>query len=116
VLTLNPASLQSYALAGVPDYSNIVLEFDPNSAVNESGKVTPPKLNGVSGGAVWSLGPTYDAEGTGAKLVAVVTERHGGEVRAIVGTRLAVFLAIIWDNYSDLVAFLPHPTSADTRI
>jgi hypothetical protein len=116
VLTAVAAPTDSYSQAGVTDDSNIVLVFDPDDLANADGKVTAPKLNGISGGAIWSFGPTYHPEGADAKLVAIVTERHRGTVGAIVGTRIAMFLAIIWQHYPDLADSIPRPSRMRIRV
>ena len=109
ILTALPASAATCEKLGVGDHSHVVLDFEQRDVTSVDGRSTAPSLRGVSGGGVWSLGTSFDVEGRHAKLAAIGIEWHVRGPKAIVGTRLALFVEVIRRHCPELSAYIPVP-------
>ena len=114
ILTARPAPHDVYQELGVADFSHVVLMFDRQDVTNISGRVTAPKLSGVSGGGVWALGPVDDEQARDAKLAAIAVEWAPARPKAIVGTRIALFTEVLRQHYPALAESVPAPN--DLRV
>jgi hypothetical protein len=110
VLTTRSLDRQAYRRAGARELQQVVLEFDQMNTTAPDGVTTPPDLFGVSGGGLWNLGSTYQAEADDARLAAIATEWNQRKVRAIVGTRVSVFCEMLRQRRPDLSEHIPRST------
>jgi hypothetical protein len=115
VLTATALAREQYKRLEVDDFSHLALSFDQRKVTNVDGRVTAPHLYGVSGGGIWTLGRTIDAEGQDARLAAIGTEWHQGPTKAILGTRVALFTEMIRDHCPTLTASIPRPSGIHVR-
>ena len=88
-LATNPPPNDLYEKEGLDRSLHLLVEFDHNDTVVERKKAVPPKLQGVSGGAILCISR---ASYTGP-LVAIATE-HRKHSRILVGTRVRYFVQI----------------------
>src|ERR1035437_9517601 len=87
--TTNPPPSDLYEKEGLDRSLHLLVEFDRNDTVVERKKVVPPKLQGVSGGAIHCISRASYA----GPLVAIATE-HRKRSRILVGTRVRYFVQI----------------------
>jgi hypothetical protein len=108
ILTSVAVPPDAYEKLGVDDEGHLVLEFDQRQANTPVGQQTAPNPQGISGGGVWSLCEGADHGGYEPRLVAITIERHRHPVKAIVGTRLAMFFEVIRSKYPELDLDVPR--------
>lgn len=73
---------------GVRKESHIVLDFEKKRVFSTTGvRRTAPDLNGLSGTPIWGMVRTNAAE-VKAKIVAILTEHHQRDIKAVLGMRL----------------------------
>ncbi len=85
----SPVDAAEYLLEDVLQSDHLLLDFDHKDIVIGKKRVTPPRLQGVSGGGVFHL----SRDTRRGPLVAIAT-RNKRSSRLIVGTRLKHFLAM----------------------
>jgi hypothetical protein len=86
----NPVDPAEYLQEKVSQADHILLDFDHDEIVDAGRRVTPPKLQGVSGGGIFQI----SRERKYGPLVAIATENRRS-VRLVVGTRIKHFLSMI---------------------
>jgi hypothetical protein len=80
-------SAAEYSRENLPQSEHVLLDFDHKEIVKKRRRVTPPRLQGVSGGGIFHI-----SRGTRqGPLVAIATENRRRS-RLIVGTRITHFL------------------------
>jgi hypothetical protein len=84
-----PISPAEYLQEQLPQADHIALDFDHKEIVIRGTRVTPPKLQGASGGGIFHI----SRETKQGPLVAIATQNKRSS-RLIVGTRIKHFLAI----------------------
>ena len=84
-----PVDAAEYLQQRTPEADHILLDFDHKEIVLRGKRVTPPSLQGVSGGGIFHV--YRDGKCT---LVAIATENLRNS-RLIVGTRIKHFLTIV---------------------
>jgi hypothetical protein len=85
----SPVAAAEYAREDVPQPDHLLLDFDHKDIVVAKRRVTPPRLQGVSGGGVFHI----SRDTLQGPLVAIAT-RNLRNSRLIVGTRLKHFLSM----------------------
>jgi hypothetical protein len=101
-----PSRQATYDAEGLSEI-HVVLDWNHKLALRADGlKVTPPKLQGSSGGGVFKITPEYKVE-----LVGIATD-HRRSSRIIVGTRIHAFIAFLieqrWLYQESLILDEPH--------
>lgn len=86
-LSTTPPEAEAYVRENISSSDHILLEFDHKDTVVEGRIVAPPKLQGLSGGAILRINRTTLER----RLVAIAVE-HRKSSRFIVGTRIKHFL------------------------
>ena len=86
-LTTSPPTGDAYLRESLPQPDYLLLDFDPDDTRVAGKAVTPPKLQGVSGGGIFHISKST----VQGPLVAIATE-HRRTSRLIVGTRIKHFL------------------------
>lgn len=86
-LATNPPPSDLYEKEGLNRTRHLLVEFDRNDTVVARKKAVPPKLQGVSGGAILCISRASYA----GPLVAIATE-HRKHSRILVGTRVRYFV------------------------
>jgi hypothetical protein len=84
-----PISPAEYLQEQLPQADHIALDFDHKEIVIRGTRVTPPKLQGASGGGIFHI----SRETKQGPLVAIATQNRRSS-RLIVGTRIKHFIAI----------------------
>lgn len=87
--TTSPVDAVEYLTEGVPQSDHLLLDFDHKDIVVAKKRVTPPRLQGVSGGGVFYI----SRDTRQGPLVAIAT-RNIRNSRLIVGTRIKHFLSM----------------------
>ena len=87
-----PATFDQYHPLQVAPQSHIVLNLDRKDVSGRAGRMTAPKLNGMSGGGLWTAPRTLERHTGDERLIAVLTEYHAGSAKVIVGTRIGILL------------------------
>lgn len=85
-----PVSAAEYFQKGLSEADHIALDFDHEEIMIGKTQVTPPKLNGVSGGGIFHI----SRETMRGPLVAIATQNRRGSA-LIVGTRIKHFLEMV---------------------
>jgi hypothetical protein len=107
LLTSTPATAEQYRDINVTDLAHLVLDFEKETARTSDGQSIAPDVYGVSGGAVWTLGEGFDADGTGARLAGIAIEWHR-RTKVIVGTRVSLYCEVLRQHRSDLSPWIPR--------
>jgi hypothetical protein len=105
---------EDYASLGLSPKTHIAMEFDHKKMINGLGnRVESPKLNGVSGGPVWSALRVDHPSGKPAlmKLLAGIVIEHRKAKRTLVATRVAGVLDGIAHTFPELAQFIPQVQS-----
>ncbi|HYW45781.1 MAG TPA: hypothetical protein VE959_23150 [Bryobacteraceae bacterium] len=84
-----PVAAAEYIQEGMSQSDHLLLDFDHKEIMIKGKRVTPPKLQGVSGGGVFHVSRNTKQ----STLVAIATQNWRNS-RLIVGTRLKHFLAM----------------------
>ena len=88
-LSTSPPDPELYAKENLAQSDHILVEFDQKNMLVNKMKVTPPRLQGCSGGGVFHIS-RFTHEGP---LIAIATQ-HRTNSKVIVGTRIKHFLAV----------------------
>ena len=97
-----PASANAYSNHAVEMASHLLLELDRKNMSNRDGPTTSPKLHGMSGCGIWSAPRNLETPSGRERLLAILTEHHGGSDKVIVATRIGVFLDGVRRSYPEL--------------
>lgn len=89
-LATSPVEPGEYLKEQMSESDHILLDFDHNEIVLGKKKVTPPKLQGVSGGGIFHISRKTMC----GPLVAIATQNRRNS-RLIVGTRIKHFLEMV---------------------
>jgi hypothetical protein len=92
-LTTSPPGAAAYIQEGISPSDFVLVEFDHKSTVVEGKIVEPPKLQGLSGGAILR----FNRHSLVGRLVAIATE-HKKSSRYILGTRIKHFLKLLGET------------------
>ena len=87
-LHANESDVETYRKLNVSKSTHLVLDFNVKKAyAQDDKKRTAPALHGFSGAPIWGFRRNGDAE-IQAGIVAILTEYHQGDIKAILGTRI----------------------------
>jgi hypothetical protein len=86
----SPISPAEYMEEELSQADHIALDYDHKEIVIRGTRVTPPKLQGVSGGGIFQM----SRETNRGPLVAIATQNRSSS-RLIVGTRIKHFLTVV---------------------
>ena len=94
---------------GLHPNKHVAVDYNHKQVMDGLGRVaTPPKLQGMSGGAVW-IWPRGATKANGLeypKLTAITIEHRRGQ-RVLFGTNLELALAAIRRDHPELDPFIP---------
>ncbi len=106
-----------YGQLAVKQFSHLAVTLDRNNITDGLNRMTAPRPNGLSGCGVWRFDSIWKAEWEDRdKLVAILTEYHGGDVKALLSTRVAIHLALIRHAYPELISYLPVSRTTEVRL
>lgn len=106
MLTSVAAPPEVYRKLRIDDESYLALEFDRRRVITPAGQQTAPRPLGISGGGIWGF---RERQGGDPRLVAISIECHHKPVKALVGTRLAMFFEVIRSRWPELGSSIPRP-------
>lgn len=89
---------EEYAAATVLARQNLLIDFNKKDAWRGESRVTAPNLYGVSGGGAWRLPGLGDPVPGEPKLSAIAIEWRRGRVKAVLATRIGVWIAAVASN------------------
>jgi hypothetical protein len=115
LLTAREALPEVYGALGIGVSTHVVVEYDKSDVNTLRGPTTPPRPNGISGGAILAFGRPFDVTANDASLIAVITERNAGS-NALVGSRLSLYLELIRHEYPELASFIPQPNGVRINV
>jgi hypothetical protein len=98
-----PADMVAYSKLAVGPDSHLLLELDLKEVSNRAGRTTAPKLYGMSGCGIWSAPRELGLPSGDERLLAILTEYHGGSHKVIVATRIGALLDGVEKSFPELM-------------
>lgn len=96
--------------------TSLMVGFQRRHMWGPEGKLTAPRMHGMSGSGIWRYGPDIWEARERPRLSAIVIEcRDKGERQHFLGTRIGPVLAMLLSRYPDLAAFVREKSSIRSR-